>query len=37
VIEDLRWHQLFTDEEMKRARKRLKDYRYEPRVQPNSS
>ncbi len=37
VIEDLRWHQFFTDEEMKRANKRLKDYRYEPRVQANSS
>ena len=35
VIEDERWHALFTDEELERARKRLKDYRYEPRVAPN--
>ncbi|EDL49719.1 hypothetical protein [Erythrobacter sp. SD-21] len=30
VIEDERWHSLFTTEELTRARKRLKDYRYEP-------
>lgn len=29
VIEDERWHGLFTTEELARARKRLKDYRYE--------
>jgi hypothetical protein len=32
VIEDERWHQLFTEDELKRARRRLKDYRYEPRT-----
>lgn len=37
VIEDQRWHPLFTDEELKRARRRLKDYRYEPRSLPNSN
>jgi hypothetical protein len=37
VIEDERWHQLFTDDELKRARRRLKEYRYEPRVEPNSN
>lgn len=34
VIEDERWHQLFTDEELTRARKRLRDYRYDPRSGP---
>ena len=37
VIEDERWHQLFTDEELKRARKRLKAYDYKPRASPNSN
>ena len=37
VIEDERWHQLFTDHEITRARRRLKDYRYEPRTMPNSN
>jgi hypothetical protein len=31
VIEDERWHALFTAEELARSRKRLRDYRYEPR------
>lgn len=31
VIEDERWHILFTDEELNRARKRLKEYQYDPR------
>jgi hypothetical protein len=37
VIEDERWHQLFTDDELARARKRLKDYRYEPRASRHSN
>lgn len=36
VIEDERWHRLFTEDELKRARRRLKDYRYEPRKPQNS-
>jgi hypothetical protein len=32
VIEDERWHVLFTDEELERARKRLNEYRYKPRA-----
>lgn len=32
VIEDERWHPLFTDDEIKRARKRLKEYHYKPKV-----
>jgi hypothetical protein len=35
VIEDERWHSLFTEEELGRARKRLRDYRYEPQPRPN--
>ncbi|QTL03524.1 hypothetical protein J5J86_22805 [Aquabacter sp. L1I39] len=31
VTEDTRWHVLFTDEELERARLRLKKYRYEPK------
>lgn len=34
VVEDQRWHQLFTEDELKRARRRLKDYRYEARTNP---
>ena len=34
VVEDERWQNLFTDEELARARKRLRDYRYEPRANP---
>jgi hypothetical protein len=34
VMEDERWHRLFTDEELQRARRRLKDYKYEPRAKP---
>lgn len=33
VIEDERWHSLFSDEELKRARKRLRDYQYTPRAE----
>jgi hypothetical protein len=36
VVEDERWHPLFTEDELDRARKRLKDYQYEPRVTPGS-
>ncbi|MER9292984.1 hypothetical protein NKI71_22375 [Mesorhizobium sp. M0510] len=32
VIENKRWHPLFTPEELERARARLKEYRYEPRT-----
>lgn len=32
VVEDERWHGLFTDEELARARKRLRDYDYKPRI-----
>jgi len=35
VVEDARWHQLFTDEEIARATKRLRDYGYEPRPPQN--
>ena len=28
IVEDMRWHSLFTTEEIKRARKRLRDYHY---------
>jgi hypothetical protein len=31
VVEDERWHSLFTAEELARCRKRLRDYRYLPR------
>jgi hypothetical protein len=31
VVENPKWHGLFTPEEIARARKRLKDYRYEPK------
>ncbi|ESW82156.1 hypothetical protein X773_13030 [Mesorhizobium sp. LSJC285A00] len=31
VIENKRWYPLFLPEELKRARARLKEYRYEPR------
>jgi len=33
VVEDEQWHALFTDEELKRARRRLREYRYVPRSQ----
>jgi len=36
VVEDDKWHALFTDEELARARKRLHDYRYQPRSQRRS-
>lgn len=35
VIEEPRWHSLFGDEELLRARKRLRDYHYTPREQSN--
>jgi hypothetical protein len=31
VVENPKWHSLFTPDEIARARKRLKDYRYEPK------
>jgi hypothetical protein len=31
VVENSKWHCLFTPEEIARARKRLKDYGYEPK------
>ncbi len=32
VVENSKWHGLFTTEEIARARKRLKDYGYEPKA-----
>ena len=32
VVENPRWHELFTLEEIERARRRLTEYRYEPKV-----
>ena len=32
VIDNPAWHELFTVDELARARKRLKDYRYEPKA-----
>jgi hypothetical protein len=32
VVETPRWHSLFTADELAKARKRLADYRYEPRI-----
>ena len=31
VVEDQQWHALFTEEELAKAKKRLRDYRYSPR------
>lgn len=31
VIENTEWHELFTDEELAKARTRLKQYEYKPR------
>jgi len=31
VVENKKWHPLFSDEELEKARKRLKDYRYTPK------
>ena len=31
VVENVRWHSLFSDDELRAARKRLSDYRYTPR------
>jgi hypothetical protein len=31
VIENKRWHPLFTPEELEKARKRLKGYHYTPK------
>lgn len=36
VIENELWHSLFNDDELARARKRLNDYQYQPRLQSNS-
>lgn len=30
VIENERWHNLFTDDELKKARRRLREYNYDP-------
>jgi hypothetical protein len=32
VVEEPQWRSLFADEEIKRAKKRLQDYKYTPRV-----
>jgi hypothetical protein len=32
IIESPKWHSLFTEQELQRARKRLRDYDYVPRV-----
>jgi hypothetical protein len=32
VVESVRWRTLFTAEELERATKRLKEYRYVPRL-----
>ena len=37
VIEEPQWHQLFTPEEIARAEKRLRDYRYKPRSAPEAN
>jgi hypothetical protein len=37
VVEDPRWLSLFTEDELKRARRRLKEYNYEPTVRPVAS
>ena len=31
VVENIRWHSLFSTDELRRARKRLSEYRYIPR------
>ena len=37
IVEDARWHALFTDEEVERARKRLRDYQYQIRTRPDGN
>lgn len=37
VVEEERWHSLFTDDELERARKRLREYGYTPRSPPSSN
>ncbi len=37
VTEDERWHSLFLEDELDRARKRLDAYEYKPRVKPSSN
>jgi hypothetical protein len=32
VVENAKWHSLFTAEEIARSRKRLKDYGHEPKA-----
>jgi hypothetical protein len=34
VVANPRWHSLFTADELAKARKRLADYRYEPKIRP---
>jgi hypothetical protein len=33
VIEEKRWHPLFTEDELAKARKRLSDYEYKPKTE----
>ncbi|MCS0497878.1 hypothetical protein NVS89_22565 [Ancylobacter sp. MQZ15Z-1] len=37
VIENCRWHGLFSERELDRARQRLREYQYQPRLQSNSN
>jgi hypothetical protein len=37
VIENDAWHELFTEEEVLKARRRLKDYRYTSKKPPSAS
>jgi hypothetical protein len=32
VVENPKWHPLFTDEEIKKAKRRLRQYEYQPRT-----
>jgi len=32
VVENARWHSLFTPEEIERAKRRLREYRYQPKT-----
>jgi hypothetical protein len=36
VLEDAGWHPLFSNDELQLARKRLKEYRYDPRESRNT-
>lgn len=37
IVEDAQWHALFTDDELERARRRLRDYQYQIRTRPDVS